>query len=109
MVSGLRSGAPMMQPQPKPVSRAVEKTTRLRAKERHWQALRRQVLQRDCYRCRVCGSGEQVDVHHIRFRSRGGADISSNLAVLCRVHHAELHAYRLAIVGDADGKLKVLR
>jgi predicted HNH restriction endonuclease len=48
-------------------------------------------------------------VHHIKFRSVGGEDTAENLAALCRVCHAEIHAYRLVISGDANGKLKIER
>jgi 5-methylcytosine-specific restriction endonuclease McrA len=48
-------------------------------------------------------------VHHVRFRSRGGVDSTANCACLCRMCHAEIHAYRLAVSGDANGKLKFER
>jgi 5-methylcytosine-specific restriction endonuclease McrA len=48
-------------------------------------------------------------VHHIRFRSVGGKDETSNLAALCRCCHAEIHAYRLTLSGDANGKLRIER
>jgi hypothetical protein len=45
-----------------------------------------------------------VDVHHLRFRSAGGSDSVNNCVALCRVDHAELHAYRLFILGDDANK-----
>jgi 5-methylcytosine-specific restriction endonuclease McrA len=79
-------------PIPKPQSRAAEKK------------IRKQVLIRDHYRCRACGSQDHVDVHHLRFRSAGGSDSVNNCVALCRVDHAELHAYRLFILGDDANK-----
>lgn len=80
-----------------------------RAKERAWQVLRKAVLARDGHRCRMCQRRDGIDVHHIRFRSAGGADVTGNCACLCRVCHEDIHAYRLALEGDANGTLKVTR
>lgn len=58
--------------------------------------MRRQVYEavadRDDYLCRVCGT-KAVDVHHIVFRSHGGADVPENLICLCRTHHELAHKY----------------
>lgn len=48
------------------------------------------VAERDDYLCRVCGT-QAVDVHHIVFRSHGGADVPENLICLCRTHHDMAH------------------
>jgi len=37
-----------------------------------YNRLRREVLARDNWRCQRCGSGENLDVHHIELRSRSG-------------------------------------
>ncbi len=59
------------------------------------------VLERDNYRCKKCGwSIDQktigdprhlLEVHHIKFHSKGGLNIEENLATLCNVHHDEIH------------------
>jgi hypothetical protein len=104
------NGEPYAGPLPKPQSRAAEKQQQSRDEERHWQHVRRAVMTRDRYRCRSCGTAEQVDVHHIKFRSAGGGDSLDNCACLCRCCHAELHAYRLYAEGsDANGVLKFKR
>ena len=41
--------------------------------------------------CEVCGS-PGVDIHHINYRSRGGADDIENLMALCRYHHDLAHS-----------------
>lgn len=103
-------------PLPKPQSRAADKKKADREAETEWRKVRQDVLVRDRYRCRCCGTPEKVDVHHIRFRSRGGADVPENLCALCRVCHLELHAYRLYVEGpesftepDANKRLRFVR
>lgn len=36
--------------------------------------LHRSILQRDGWRCQVCGSRSHLEVHHRQFRSRSGDD-----------------------------------
>lgn len=104
------SGEPVREPLAKPVSRAAAKKKQSRETERKWLAVRKVVLERDRYRCRSCGTPEKVDVHHIRFRSRGGADTPQNLCALCRPCHCEMHAYRLYVEGeDANKRLRFVR
>jgi len=62
---------------------------------------------RDMDRCRVCGSPQGVEVHHVSFRSQGGTHDTSNLVCLCRGCHAQVHARRIWLSGDADGKLTI--
>lgn len=66
--------------------------TRPKPKESRLDAdLRRRVRTRDGNVCRWCGrSGEQI--HHIWYRSQGGADHVSNLILLCADHHAMAHS-----------------
>ena len=45
--------------------------------------LKQQVLARDKFRCRKCGSRSNLAAHHIIFRSDNGDDSSENLATLC--------------------------
>lgn len=94
----------------KPRGRAAEKRQASRDKEAAWQRVRRQVLARDNYRCRACGSAEHIDVHHLKLRSAGGTDTMENLVALDRICHAEIHAYRLFLIGaDANKTLRVER
>lgn len=100
---------------PGPGSQAVPKPTFTkdkrqvkRDKTREWQAIRRAVLIRDGYHCRVCGN-VWPDVHHIRLKSAGGKDSTANCVCLCRVCHSDIHGYRLALSGDANKKLRIER
>lgn len=63
------------------------------------------VRERDGHRCRVCGSANELHVHHIRYRSQGGDHSTSNLVTLCRWCHESVHAKTLRLSGDADGGL----
>ena len=45
----------------------------------------------DVILCEVCGR-VAVDIHHIKYRSRGGTDEIDNLMALCRSCHDKAHA-----------------
>lgn len=49
------------------------------------------VRERDHYGCRVCGSAQMLEVHHILFRSQGGPDEDWNLISLCKQCHMRAH------------------
>ena len=53
--------------------------------------LRQQVLQRDSWRCQVCGSKRNLQIHHKQFRSHQGRGEESNLITLCAHCHEHLH------------------
>jgi len=57
-----------------------------------YQTLRRQVLERDGWRCQLCGSMAGVEVHHIQRRSQVGADAEQNLITLCSACHRRAHS-----------------
>lgn len=71
---------------------------------------------RDKYRCRACEASaspralhelQRGHHHHIEYRSKGGADTTANICLLCPSCHADVHEGRLTIRGNADGELKV--
>lgn len=98
----------------KPPSRAQDKRQKARDKERKKQMVIASVRIRDGFRCRACGCGSSrhnsLDAHHIHFRSRGGGNTAENMALLCRSCHDDIHAYRLAVVGDnANRALRFVR
>jgi hypothetical protein len=66
--------------------------------------LKRHVLHRDGYRCRVpgCSATANIDVHHIMFLMNGGKNTLPNLITLCEGHHLALHEGSLVIEGDAS-------
>lgn len=48
---------------------------------------RDRILQRDKYRCLLCGSNERLDVHHAKPQNQGGTSDDSNLITLCEGCH----------------------
>ncbi len=58
-----------------------------------WQSFRENALARDSYRCRNCGSTQDLDVHHIVPLSRGGTNHLDNLVTLCRRCHTGVHPH----------------
>jgi len=56
-----------------------------------YQKLREEILKRDAWRCQYCGSMSELQVHHIRRRSRLGDDAEENLITLCAPCHKRLH------------------
>ena len=65
------------------------KRPRLRLDPESYKALCRQVMKRDGWRCQVCGSRQNLQVHHKQLRSQQGSD--SNLITLCAACHEYLH------------------
>ena len=78
------------------------------------RGLRREdrILRRDGWQCTVpaCSSMQNLQVHHVLFKSRGGGDEESNLTVLCESHH--LHGVhgeqggRVIVQGHAPRRLR---
>ncbi|MGA3319045.1 MAG: HNH endonuclease [Candidatus Korobacteraceae bacterium] len=67
------------------------KNPRVRLDSTNYAKLQRQVLERDGWRCQVCGSMQNLQVHHLKFRSRSGGDEEQNLITLCAECHARTH------------------
>jgi 5-methylcytosine-specific restriction endonuclease McrA len=67
------------------------KQPRLRLDADAYQQLCRQVLERDGWRCQVCGAMQHLQVHHKEFRSRSGDDSEENLITLCDRCHKLAH------------------
>lgn len=80
-----------------PVEKAMMKQCRarpLRLESASYEVLRQQVLRRDGWRCQVCGSMSNLEVHHKRFRSHSGEDTEDNLITVCMDCHAACHGRR---------------
>jgi 5-methylcytosine-specific restriction endonuclease McrA len=67
------------------------RTRRLKLDPENYRELHRQVLERDNWRCQMCGSMQHLQVRHLKFRSRSGSDVEQNLITLCAGCHAQLH------------------
>lgn len=74
-------------------------------------AMRRQIFERDQYRCRFpgCRSARNLDIHHVEHQEHGGDHSSGNLGTVCRGHHKLNHDGVISISGDADGELVFIR
>ena len=59
------------------------KKPRLRLDPESYRKLHREVLERDSWRCQICGTMKRLEVHHRKFRSRAGDDSEQNLITLC--------------------------
>ena len=60
---------------------------------RRWTLTRRQVFDRDGWRCRECGKAGRLECHHVVALERGGAPFEvDNVIALCRGCHLAEHA-----------------
>ncbi len=67
------------------------KSPRLRLDATGYRELHRQVLERDGWRCQMCGSMQNLQVHHLKLRSQAGGDEEHNLITLCAQCHEQAH------------------
>jgi len=68
----------------------LKKVKRIKLGKQAYHRLMKQVLERDGWRCRKCGSLENLQIHHKMKRSQLGNDSLDNLVTLCvHCHMAE--------------------
>jgi len=70
--------------------RPKRRLTRLGVKE--YRTLCNKVFERDHWRCQICGSMRQLQIHHKEFRSHMGSDSEENLITLCDECHRRIHS-----------------
>jgi 5-methylcytosine-specific restriction endonuclease McrA len=73
------------------MTRILSKGPRLRLDSHSYKELCQRVMERDSWRCQICGSRNNLQVHHQRRRSQQGSDEDSNLITLCAGCHEQLH------------------
>ena len=73
------------------MNRIRPKQPRLRLDPQTYKQLRNEVLRRDGWQCQVCGSRQNLQVHHKQLRSQQGSDDDLNLITLCARCHEGLH------------------
>lgn len=57
---------------------------------------RKQIIQRDGKRCKLCGSTYWLEAHHIIYKSQGGERTNPlNGIMLCKVCHLDVHAGKI--------------
>ena len=69
----------------------LPKEAPIRLEQQDYQKLREHILRRDGWRCQLCGSMTNLEVHHKQFRSHSGEDSEHNLITLCPDCHASTH------------------
>jgi hypothetical protein len=67
--------------------RTLKKVKRIKLGKQVYRRLMKKVLERDGWRCRKCGSLENLQVHHRIRRSQQGNDSLENLVTLCLLPH----------------------
>jgi 5-methylcytosine-specific restriction endonuclease McrA len=73
------------------MQRIRPKQPRLKLDSLAYARLRLEVLQRDGWRCQLCGSSKALQAHHKNFRSQLGDDSEQNLITLCDGCHKLMH------------------
>ena len=63
----------------------------LAAKIPGWERIRLNALNRDRWRCGVCGKAGRLEVHHLIPLAQGGTSDLSNVITLCVGCHLEVH------------------
>jgi hypothetical protein len=58
------------------------------AKNAQWRELKETIKAERGAKCEMCGSMENLDLHHITARKSKGKDVAENLQLLCRKCHA---------------------
>ena len=79
------------------MSITTPKQAPIRLNEESYQNLRKEILRRDCWRCQLCGSMTNLEVHHQEFRSLSGQDVEQNLITLCSACHSRVHEVRISM------------
>lgn len=57
-----------------------------------WEQLRREVFQRDKYRCRRCGDRNQLHCHHLHYETLYEEELE-DLVTMCKDCHKEVHKF----------------
>ena len=71
-------------------------TPATRPDDETWELIRKAILKRDNYRCKLCLSGDTtLQVHHLIPIEQEGETIPANLLTLCRLCHATIHPWVL--------------
>jgi len=71
--------------------RLRQKQPRFKLNPEEYTVVRNKVLARDGWRCQDCGAAKDLQVHHLKPRSRLGGDVMHNLIALCVSCHRKRH------------------
>jgi hypothetical protein len=56
-----------------------------------WQQRKRAYYKHHEKRCKICGSRLDIELHHIYYPKKRGAELDHDLVPLCRWHHLDFH------------------
>ena len=84
----------------------LRKVKRIKLGKQVYRRLMKRVLERDGWRCRKCGSLENLQVHHEVRRSQQGDDSLANLITLCAYCHMAEHGQLSYDVGALEAVKK---
>ena len=76
-------------------------------KSPEWKKIRNSVLERDNFRCAVCGSTDGLNIHHITYENIFNEQENlSDLVTLCRKCHETIHSphRRTVYQHDSSGR-----
>jgi len=68
-----------------------------RLSPKKYKELCNQVLDRDKWKCIICGSRNNLTVHHIQYRSQLGVDALDNLCTVCNDDHTKIHQGKIVL------------
>lgn len=63
------------------------------ADNEQWRELKEEIKAERGAKCDLCGSQDQLDLHHIKVCRYGGLDVKENLQLLCRRCHVETPSF----------------
>ena len=58
-----------------------------------WREIKAEVKSERGEKCELCGSNENLHLHHIKARQHGGQDVKENAQLLCRICHVQTPTY----------------
>ena len=67
-------------------------------------SFKKEVLERDCLTCRICGGHNNLTVHHCRPKAKGGKGNLENCICLCTTCHRAYHKQWGLTESDTNGK-----
>jgi 5-methylcytosine-specific restriction endonuclease McrA len=83
------------------------KKKRIKLDSAEYHELQKRVFERDGWSCKMCGSGLNLHMHHVGFRSHQGDDSDDNCVTLCWKCHELVHKNKI-VRDELNKKLKTL-
>ena len=65
-------------------------------KSDYWKGIKKQIHERDEYKCRLCNSEENICVHHRTYKNLGNEKLE-DLITLCEKCHKNYHKIKINI------------